>query len=242
MFPVVVTGIERLLDQQAAEAGAIDEQVAFDDLARLQADRGDIACVRILLDEFDLAFLPHGAVFLGQAAQELRVQRCVDVVGVVQPQARHDRELVLHRGGPFVAIFAELASDAHLQAFQPEMLETRRPTVLAGPTEGMDIVLVDVAPAFELDAELEGALGRLEEILLLDLDQIVKGDQRRDGRFADADRADLFGFHQGDVQRLAEQPRQGRGGHPAGGAAAGDDNLVDLSILHFGTLRNRQRW
>ena len=37
LAPVLVPGLERLFDQQAAKAGAVDEEVAFDALARLHA-------------------------------------------------------------------------------------------------------------------------------------------------------------------------------------------------------------
>jgi len=43
MGPVLVAGLQRLLDQQATEARAVDEELALDTLAALQDDRVDVA-------------------------------------------------------------------------------------------------------------------------------------------------------------------------------------------------------
>ena len=43
MAPVLVAGLQRLLDQQPAEARAIDEEVGLDLAAALERDRGDVA-------------------------------------------------------------------------------------------------------------------------------------------------------------------------------------------------------
>ena len=138
-------------------------------------------------------------------------------------------------GAQLQAVVAVVAGQAAFAALQPEMLEARGPVVLAGDAEGMDVVLADVAPVLEADAELEGALRGGHELLLVDLQQAVEGHQRRDGRFADAHGADLVGFDQRDVEQLAQRLRQRRGHHPAGGAAAGDDHAADrppCGIVH----------
>jgi hypothetical protein len=99
--------------------------------------------------------------------------------------------------------------------------------VLARQAEGMEVVLADVAPVLELDAELEGGLRGGHELLLVDAQQLVVGEQRRDGGLADADGADLVGLDEPDVERLAEHLGQQGGDHPAGGAAPGDDDAAD---------------
>ena len=53
---VFVAGVQRLLDQQAAESGAVDEQVARHGFAVLEHQRLDEAGFRMLLDGLDLAF------------------------------------------------------------------------------------------------------------------------------------------------------------------------------------------
>jgi len=106
------------------------------------------------------------------------------------------------------------------------VLEAGRPVVLAGHPEAVEVVLADVAPAFEVDAQLEHGLRLGHELLLVDAAQLVEGQQRRDRGLADADGADLVGLDQRDGQALAQRLGQARGCHPAGGAAAGDDDAA----------------
>ena len=98
------------------------------------------------------------------------------------------------RGLELEAIVAVVPGEFPLAALQPEVLEAGRPVILARHAEGMDVVLAGRAPVLEADAELEGALGRGHELLLVDLEQAMEGDQRRNRRLADAHRADLVGF------------------------------------------------
>ncbi len=51
--PVDIGRAQRLSDQQGAEAGAIDEQVALDPAAVVQFQRGDIAALAVQFDVFD---------------------------------------------------------------------------------------------------------------------------------------------------------------------------------------------
>src|SRR3954452_13924277 len=56
--PVLVTGLERLLDEQAAESRAVDEQLALDDLSVRHLDRFDVPILTVLPDVGDLALDP----------------------------------------------------------------------------------------------------------------------------------------------------------------------------------------
>jgi hypothetical protein len=103
--------------------------------------------------------------------------------------------------------------------------------VFAGDAEGMHVVLPYVAPVLEADTELEGALGRRHELLLVDVEQSMERHQRGNGRLANADGSDFIRLHQFDVEHFAKRLGQPRRDHPAGGAAAGDDDFAD-SLLH----------
>ena len=139
--PVFVVHAQRLADQQAAKARAVDEEVAFDQLARLQANAGDEAALGILPHLLYHALAPRRPMFLGDAAQKLGVQRRIHVVGVVQPLVGQHGEAALLGRRPFVAVLAELLADPHALALQPEVLEASGPAVLAGPAERVDVVL-----------------------------------------------------------------------------------------------------
>src|SRR4030095_10951236 len=97
-----------------AEAGAVDEQVAFDVYARIQLDRGDVAGRRIGLDLDDLPFDPLGAEAFAELAQELRIQAGIDVKGVVHPATRQVCEAICLRGLELETVIAVVASELAL--------------------------------------------------------------------------------------------------------------------------------
>src|SRR5947209_926240 len=92
--------------------------------------------------------------------------------------------------------------------------------VLSVRAERVEVSLAWRAPVDELNAELEGAVARRQEFVLVDTNHVVEGHERRDGGFADSNRADFVRFDQNDFDRLrVEERRESGGGHPAGGAA-----------------------
>ena len=66
--PVVVSSLERLLDEKAAEAGAVDEEVGGNSAALFQGDRCNVAVVG-LADINDPSLCAHDAVLLGERAE-----------------------------------------------------------------------------------------------------------------------------------------------------------------------------
>src|SRR3546814_10769436 len=72
---------------------------------------------------------------------------------------------------------------------EPEMLETRRPMILPGQAEAVEILRPQILPVIEQDAELEGRLRRAHEIGFVDPQYAIEIDQRRDRGLADPDRS-----------------------------------------------------
>ncbi len=119
-----------------------------------------------------------------------------------------------------------------------ELAEPRRAPVSA---ERVDVTIADARPVLEQNAELEGRGRRAHELLLVDAQELVEHAHRRHGGFADAHRADLFGFDQRDVEQIAELLRERGGGDPAGGAAACDDDSSDYRLYCKRRLLGCQR-
>jgi len=98
--------------------------------------------------------------------------------------------------------------------------------------EAVEEAVADVAPVAELDAELEAALRLPDEVGAVQAQGAVVGADGRQRGFADADGADVGRLHQHDLAgrraaHLRKALGQRRGRHPAGGAAAHDDDLAD---------------
>ncbi len=197
------------------------------------------AALAVELDIGDLAFDALRAVRLGHLAQELGVKRRIELVGIVHAIVRQMRELALARRDQLQAIIVIRLIMPLRKAVQPEMLEAGGPMILARQAERMEVALADILPVVEHDAELEGRLGRPHELGFVDAEQAVVRDERRNGGFADADRADRVGLDERDVDDLAQRSRDRSGGHPACGAAARNDDPAQ-PLAHRLSCRRRK--
>src|SRR5580700_11926349 len=124
---------------------------------------------------------------------------------------------------------------------QPVVMKGHLVDWLAVFAEGVKIRMAEPAPVAKFNAELEGRLGFAHDIVFVDTEQGIEGANRRNGRFADAHRADLGRFDDGDLAvAILQYSREGRGGHPAGRAAADNHDAADAVIRGHGprdTLR-----
>src|SRR4051794_37310941 len=98
----------------------------------------------------------------------------------------------------------------------------------------MEIALALRAPADEVDTEFVGGLGRTQEFGLGNAEQLVELEHRRDGAFTDPYRSDRFRLDQADAPfGRGEEAAGGGSGHPAGSAAADNDDFPDRSCGLF---------
>ena len=88
MRPILVSRLQRLLDQETPEAGAVDEQVGVHDLAVVEPDTVDKPVVRAERDVDHLAFAPHDAARLGEFSQIGGIETGVEMEGVAHVRQR----------------------------------------------------------------------------------------------------------------------------------------------------------
>ena len=232
VVPVLIAGFQRLLDQQAAEAGAIDEQVTFDHLAIVQHQRLDVATVGILAHFLDHALDPVDPVTLEFLAQEIDVERGIHVVRVVDFRVFGQREFVFQCRHRFQAEIAQIRFHATAQALQPVLLEPGDQCAFAGVAEGMDVAMAWPDEVFERDGQLERAGYRAQEFLLVDVHEPVEVANRWHGGFAHTDGGDLGRFHQRQLDLVLQLIRQRACRDPSRRAATGNNHLANSVVAH----------
>src|SRR5882672_2582942 len=82
---------------------------------------------------------------------------------------------------------------------QPMMMKGDLLDRQAVPAKGMQVGVSEPPPIAKLDAQLERRLGLADELILVDPEQLVESANWRNGRFADANRADLGRLDQRDT-------------------------------------------
>ena len=240
--------MQRAFDQQRAKAGAIDEQVALNAPPAIKQQRGNIAARAIKLDVGNAPLNPLATIGLRHAAQEFGIERGIKLVCVIDPVIGQMRKLACFGGLQLKTIVIVRLIVSLRLPVHPEMLKPRRPMVLARPAKRMEIAFALVLPVFKHDAKFECGLRGLHKLRLADAEQPVIGDQRRDRAFAHADGADRIGFHQCHFGHRAQRARNRCRRHPAGCAAAGNNNAAwnkcgrihGLSFDHWLKLRSKK--
>src|SRR6185312_6460272 len=236
--PVVEADIERLSDEQTAEAAAVEEELTFDGASILEQHLGNEPVLRALPHVDHSSLDPPHATRFAVAAQISGVQACIEMEGIPQGSehrtgpALRTRKAIQCRGDGAQVVVAELSGIrfAHLPQLEPELMELDRLQIQAVDAEGMQVPASRAVPVDELDAELEGSLRVAEEIVLVDLEQTVERPDGRDRRLSHPDGADLVGLDQrhGDPAVLYHA-RQSRRGHPPRSSAAHDHDFPDRS-------------
>ncbi len=186
----------------------------------------------IALDLGNFRIDPRHATLEREILEEGGIERRIELIGVA---------IGMHRRTRIGIGREELASPGQLRR-QAVGLKRRgialiaqvAPVVIGG--NGVDIgaeiaetvkeAMALAAPADELDAELEGGLTAADEIELVDAEMSVVVADGRQGRLPHPDRADGFGFDQGDADRLRQGDTEVSRAHIAGGTAAGDDDMA----------------
>ena len=240
MRPVLEPGFELLLDQEAAKARAVDEEIRAHLLAALQHHRFDEAVGAAQPRIHDLAFGAPHAARLGVAAQIRGIQTRVEVIGVGDVRkGRGRRHIVRGRhefaergGGGVQGVGADVDGLAREEQLQPILVKRQQSVVVADGAEAMNVAIPGTPPVDELDAELEGATHLADELDLGDLQHAVEELQVRYGGFAHPDGADLLGFDEANGAVRPQHLGEGGGRHPARGAAADDEDAAEAPILH----------
>ena len=218
--PVLPRLCHGVAEQQAAEAGAVDEQVAFDRVARVEAERADVAAHGILVHRHDPRFGPARAVRFSKAAQIGAEQRRIELIGIAEARGEVARrtigngEAVTLGGGDRDRIVADRPDTPLGREAQPVMVEANIVERAAETAERMDIAVADRAEIAEVDPELEGRMRGAHEVGFVETEPLHERADMRQGRFADADDADLGRLDQMDRAGRRQQPHQRRRRHP----------------------------
>ena len=245
--PVPVTRGQRALDQQAAKPRAIDKQIAVNLALARQFHAVHKAAGRILLDLDDFPFDTRDPALLGIVAQERGVQAGVKMVGVVECRehmariGRGPREAALRAQRPGHAVIVQGAGLVLPMGLQPVLVHGYEVELPAVDAERVEVAMLEAGPVHELDADLKRAPGAPHEGIFVDAQGLIEGFDRRYRGFANAHGPDLLRFNECDRTLAPKGMAQGRRGHPAGGAAADDDEALNprIAVVHVRPVPRR---
>ena len=236
---------QRLLREDRAEAGAIDEDVALDPCPVLAEERGDLG-LGILLHIGHPEGPVQYAAFGRPVAQEVPQLVRIEVVAVTW----HEGEVVPRVRAPvfFRQDLGEkpvVGMGGHIETPPAKlaiMHETRFCMQVDGPREGMEIALETrpLAPAGKADTQLVGGIARGHPVGLVDAEMVEESFQLRSRSLSDTDYPDFGAFDDGDLS-AARMPAvvQQAGGDPARAAPTQHYHVWRFPFCHpsIGTSR-----
>lgn len=236
--------LQRLVEQQAAEAGAVHVEVALDRPVLLGDQARDSPLVALAVhDRVDHAAHPAGRHHLHQVVgQQGRVEVVrVRVLGVLVGQrgagARGEglvalpeqpavqgvrRAQLVAQVGDDEAVAVEAVGPARAQPPLGKRVALHRGEALERVVE----VVAGVAPVLEPDAQLVRRVAGRHPVPLLQPDVAEEVPDGAEGRLAHADAGDGARLHHGDLHLVAEARPQVGGGHPARRATARDHHML----------------
>nr|WP_217272219.1 hypothetical protein [Sphingopyxis sp. BSNA05] len=126
--------------------------------------------------------------------------------------------------------------------FPPVMVEGPAIDGQAEIAERMPVAVSDLQPVTEFDSEFESGLGFPDKVDGINFQQLEKFEDRRDGRFADADGGNGRGFDQRDFGVVAgKDTSQQTGCGPTGCAASDDRDFPDMLRFAHDRFPHSQR-
>ena len=227
--PVLEAGFQSVLDQQAAKTGTVDEKISRQPPIAFEKNAVYIAGFPLQghLDDLSLD-APHAARF-PIASQHLGVETGVKMKGVghVRQSGGGARLAALHLAGQSRLLVQGIEAKMTRRAprSEPMVLKGRKTDVAPDGAKGVHVTMAGLQPIDELNAQLEGALGRPDKGVLVQAEGGIEQMNLGNGGFTDPDRSDLFGFDQSDLVAMGQKPRQRRGCHPTSGPAADNQNF-----------------
>ena len=206
----------------------------------LQFNRFDKAALTMLKNTRDFALLPGDSCGFGIFPQEQGIKACIEMKGIGNlRQGRVSRIDRPHEFSKFCCfglnrIFINPRCQAVLIKPLPIGVERDSFHVDTIFAEGMEIGVPLTTPVYELNTQLETALGAPDKVIFADAKHAVENVDLWDCSLTDAHGSDRVGLNQRDfcivtTQYFGERGRR----HPSGGPATHDCYAANAVVGHF---------